>query len=196
MTKKTFVLLSLDDAKSKDIAKVISNPTAKKILDYLGSKEEASATEISKELNLPLNTTEYNLNALIKSGLLESPEFKWSEKGKKVDIYKIAKKLIVIAPKGTESLANRLSGILPAILVTAIGSIALYLKFQPEEIIAKSMDAALESAPTLVMKASDVAMTEIAPAAISPLPYFLLGAFLAITSIILYSCYTYWRSRK
>ena len=126
MNKSTFVLISLDDNKSKELASAISSNSAKKILDYLGSKEESSANEISKELSIPLATVEYNLKLLLKAGLLESKEFKWSEKGKKIDLYQVAKKLIIISPKGTESLASKLSNLLPAVLITFLGSIAVY----------------------------------------------------------------------
>ena len=195
MTKKTFVLVSLEDPKSKEIANAISNATAKRILDYLGSKEESSAGEISKELKIPLATVEYNLEILLKSGLLESPEFKWSEKGKKVNLYQVAKKLIVIAPKGTESLASKLSGLLPAFLATIIGSIVIY-SYQKFSSGPNIMMKASEAAPSLSMRATDNVTLSQPIATANPLLYFILGASLAFVSIILYSCYAYWRSRK
>lgn len=199
MAKDTFVLLSLEDSKSKELASAISSSAAKKILTYLGSKEESSATEISRELKMPLATVEYNLNLLLKAGLLESPEFKWSEKGKKVDIYKVAKKLIVIAPKGTEGLASKLSNLLPAVLITAIGSVAIYL-YQKSLVAPQLMIGTAESfdaAPSLLMKSSEIAQPVIAQeAAANPLVYFVFGALLAISSIALYSLYTYWRDKK
>lgn len=200
MAKGTFILVSLEDSKSRELASAIQSNSAKKILDYLGSKEEASATEISKELSIPLATVEYNLNLLLRAGLLESIEFKWSEKGKKVDIYKVAKKLIIIAPKGTENLVSKLSGLLPAVFVTVIGSIAIYLKSSnaaevSTELLAKSADSGMmESAPSLAMRAADIA--PVVTNVNNPLAYFILGASLAILSILFYLCYGYWRSRK
>lgn len=198
MAKDTFVLLSLEDSKSKELASAISSGAAKKILTYLGSKEESSATEISKELKMPLATVEYNLNLLLKAGLLESPEFKWSEKGKKVDIYKVAKKLIIISPKGTEGLASKLSSLLPAVLITAVGSIAIYF-YQKSLAVPELMMGTAESfdaAPALLMKSSEVVQPVVQEAAANPLVYFLLGASLAIFSMVLYSCYYYWRSKQ
>ena len=40
--EETFILLSLEEQQSKELAQVISNETARKILDYLGKKNEAS----------------------------------------------------------------------------------------------------------------------------------------------------------
>ena len=111
MTDK-FVMLSLDDKKAKIIADALGNATARKILDYL-SEKEASASEVSKELGLALSTTEYNLNNLVNAGLLEVKEFKWSPKGRQVDIYKIKRKYIIIAPSKSNNVKEALRRILP-----------------------------------------------------------------------------------
>lgn len=192
MIKKTFVLVSLEDSKSKEIANAISNQTAKKILDYLSNKEEASASQVSKELNIPLATTEYNLNMLLKAGLLESPEFKWSKKGKKVDLYKVARKLIVIAPKGTENLASKLTGLLPGVIMTFVGSFILYFTTKKQNL--QMSESVFEEVPSMAMKAADNLVVQ--QAAGNQLYYFMFGASLAIVSIGLYSLYAYWRSRK
>ena len=118
-----FVLLSLDEKKSKKVADALSNSTSRKLLNYLGDKE-ASSTEISKDLNIPLSTVEYNLKTLSEAELIESPEFKWSPKGKQVDIYKVKKKYIVIAPGKDSELKEALKKLLPiGIFGIAIGII-------------------------------------------------------------------------
>jgi DNA-binding transcriptional ArsR family regulator len=53
--EEKFVLVSLNDRKSKKIAEVISNETARKILDYLGEKDKVSPIELSKKMNLDHN---------------------------------------------------------------------------------------------------------------------------------------------
>lgn len=130
MAKKIekFVVVSLEDEKAKEIAEVIKNKTCKKILNYLGEKE-ATETEIAQALNLPLSTVHYNLQLLKKSGLIKSKDFYWSEKGKKVNIFEPARKLIVLAPKGTERYKSILSSILPLALVglLIIASILVYI---------------------------------------------------------------------
>lgn len=193
MAQNTFVLLSLEDNKSKELASAISSNSAKKILDFLGNKEEASATDISNELNIPLATVEYNLSILLKSGLLESTEFKWSEKGKKVNLYKVAKKLIIISPKGTENLAHKLSSLLPAVFATIFGGISIYL-YQKSAVIADTaLMASQESAPMLAAKVANTAPL-VQPT--NSLSFFFFGAFLATASILVYIAYDYWRSKK
>jgi len=119
-----YILVSLDEKKSKDLAQVITNETARKILDYLGEKEKASPTEISKHLTIPLPSITYNLQHLEQQGLIEKKDFAWSDKGRKVHLYAIAKKLIIIAPKWFDW-QNTLKKILPVALGGIVVSVAL-----------------------------------------------------------------------
>lgn len=124
MMDDKFIISSLHDEKSKEIAEIIANKTARKILDYLTEKD-ASETDISKELNLPLSTVHYNTQKLLKTKLIEVKDYFWSEKGNKINIYRVARKLIVIAPKYARGY-DTLKSIIPAILISAIFLIALF----------------------------------------------------------------------
>jgi len=115
--QEKYILVSLEEDKAKDLANVISNNTSRKILDYLSSKDEASETEISKELRLPLSTVHYNLQQLKKNSLVETKRFMYSEKGKKIEFYRVVKKFIVIAPKYTRR--NLINQVLPLFLISA-----------------------------------------------------------------------------
>jgi inhibitor of cysteine peptidase len=124
-----FIMFGLDDERSKDVADVLGNKTCKKIIDYLAENKEASEKDISDALKIPMNTTEYNLNKLIKSGLVEKTKnFFWSIKGKKIDMYKLANKHIVISPK-SKPRAEQLRAILPFIAIIAIALVALIFVF-------------------------------------------------------------------
>ena len=110
-----YLLFSLDDEKSKRLGEVISNPTCKKIVNFLAERE-ASASEIAKELGMPLNSVGYNVEKLVEAGIIEKVGgFLWSTKGKKIEKYKVANKLIVISPKRT-NFYSKLKGIVPAVL--------------------------------------------------------------------------------
>lgn len=123
---ETFILLSLEEQQSKELAQIISNETARKILDYLGKKNEASESQIADALDTPISTIHYNVQQLLKVKLIEAKEFEWSEKGKKILYYKLAKKLIVIAPKTSESLYNQLKNLIPVTLFTGVVGSVLY----------------------------------------------------------------------
>ena len=116
--QEKYILVSLEEEKAKQLANVISNSTSRKILGYLSTKDEASESEISKELNLPLSTVHYNLQQLKKNNLVETKHFMYSEKGKRIDFYRVVKKFIVIAPKYTQK--SLIKNILPLFLVSAI----------------------------------------------------------------------------
>ncbi|MFA5857413.1 MAG: beta-propeller domain-containing protein, partial [Candidatus Pacearchaeota archaeon] len=121
MANDKFILIGMDDSRSKDIAEILGNKTCKKILDYLADIKEASEKDISDALEIPINTVEYNLNKLIKSGLAEKTKnFFWSRKGRKIDMYKLAKKHIVISPKSTKVDMQKLKSVVPVILISAL----------------------------------------------------------------------------
>jgi uncharacterized secreted protein with C-terminal beta-propeller domain len=113
--------MNMDDSRSKSIAEVLGNETCKKILDYLAENKEKSEEDISKDLNMKLNTVEYNLKKLLDTGLVEKTKnFFWSKRGKKISLYKVAKKHIVISPRSTKPNMNALKTIIPVILIAAV----------------------------------------------------------------------------
>ena len=75
MAEERFILASLEDKESKDLAQVIASNTSRKILNLL-SKEDLSESEISNKLNAPITTVEYNIQQLLKAKLIETKEFK------------------------------------------------------------------------------------------------------------------------
>jgi len=131
MSSEKYILFSLDDDKSKKLGEAISNSTCKKILGLL-SEKELSEEDISKELKIPLTTTEYNLKKLLHSGLIEKSEnFFWSKRGKKILTYKVANKLIVISPKKS-NVYSKLKSIVPVVLISGIFTflISIYSRTQ------------------------------------------------------------------
>jgi predicted ArsR family transcriptional regulator len=130
MAKDPFLLVSLEESESKALAQVMSNDTARKILDYLSRRESATESDVAKGLKLALSTVHYNLQALVKANLVQAEEFHYSEKGKEVLHYSLANKVIIIAPKrsSAESFKDKLKSLLPVGLVSLsiAGLIQLY----------------------------------------------------------------------
>ncbi len=116
--KKKFIFTSLEDEKSREIAEILSNKTARRILDYL-SENNATETEIARALNLPASTVNYNIKNLLKHNLIETKEFYWSPKGNKVNVYTSARRMIVIAPRFARGIET-LKSIIPIILLSAL----------------------------------------------------------------------------
>ncbi len=125
MTDDKFILMNMDDERAKKVAEVIGNATCKKMIDYLAETKEASEKDISDALNIPINTIEYNLKKLINAGLVEKTKnFFWSVKGKRIEMFKLAKKHIVISPKSKRPDMNLLKTLVPVVLI-ALALVAL-----------------------------------------------------------------------
>ncbi len=133
MTEDKFILMGLDDARSKDIAEALGNKTCRKIIDHLAEVREASEKDISDALGIPISTIEYNLNKLVKTGLVQcAKNFFWSRKGRRIDMFKLAKKYIVISPKLKRVDMKELRTILPVILIAAVLIVLISLAVIPQ----------------------------------------------------------------
>jgi DNA-binding transcriptional ArsR family regulator len=119
MAEDSFVLISLKDEKAKKLGELLGNPTAKKILELL-AKKEYTATDLAKEMNIPLSTIHYNLTNLEQGKLVIADEYHYSAKGKEVKHYKLANKMVIITPEQpSESIIEKLKKILPVALIAA-----------------------------------------------------------------------------
>jgi len=119
--REKFLLVSLSESKTKELAQTVANETCRKILDYLADKD-STESELFEKLNIPISTVHYNLQQLKKAGLVISEEYHYSKKGKEVNHYKLANKYIIIAPKSTYGIKEKLKSILPVALIAAIGA--------------------------------------------------------------------------
>ena len=189
-----YIMLSLEDAKIKKIAEVLGNKTCKRILDFLAEISEASETDISKSLGLPVNTIEYNIKKLEGCGLVEkSKNFFWSRKGKKIGMYKLAKKHIVISHK-TKPSYSKLKSIVPVVLISGILAFTIRmfysLKAKTPVLEAKTEEAFLRAAESAA-GATETAGTQniiLQADKIFALPawiWFLAGAFIALLVLLI-----------
>lgn len=121
--EKSYIMMSLEDDNAKQLADVMGNKTCKKILTLLAEKE-MSESDIGKELRMPINTVEYNLKKLMSASLIEkSKDYFWSVKGKKIPVYKLSNKYIVISPKNSN--LSGLKTILPVVALIGLGAMAI-----------------------------------------------------------------------
>jgi len=92
------VLISLGDSRMKAVAEVLGNKSCVRILDLLGG-EDLTVTDIASRLKMQLNTADYNVKKLVEAGLVEKASHWWSVKGRKMIVYRISNRKIVISPK-------------------------------------------------------------------------------------------------
>ncbi|MBA1340679.1 MAG: hypothetical protein C5S40_00915 [ANME-2 cluster archaeon] len=116
------LVLPLGD-ESKKITQVISNDTARKIMELLAG-QSMSASDIAKQLDVPLTTIKYNLENLVDVGLVKIERIKYSEKGRQVKVYAPVRKLIVLVPEklGSTSITKVLKKYLGVILTAFFAS--------------------------------------------------------------------------
>jgi len=176
MTEKS-IMLDLNDPKAVKIAEIMKSSSCKKILSLLADKE-LTESDIAKELKMPLNTVGYNIKKLTESGLIESSKnFFWSEKGKRIKVYRISNKRIVISPKSS----LRIMGTAFVILLLA-GFVKFFQGASFEKIDSTgsyATEKALgEGAVIAVQETSKVVSCE-------PWAWFLLGAFVALLVILI-----------
>jgi DNA-binding transcriptional ArsR family regulator len=108
---------------SKKITQVISNDTARQVIELLADAP-LSASDIAERLQVPLTTIAYNLENLEDVGLVRIERIKYSEKGREVKIYAPVRKLIVVVPEKTDrkSVADVIRKYLGVILAAVLAS--------------------------------------------------------------------------
>lgn len=151
MEDDNYLLISLKDEKSKKLAQVISNDTSRKILEFL-TKKDATETEIGEGLGIPLSTVHYNMQALVRSGLVKVDEFHYSEKGKEVNHYSLANKVIIIAPAGEDRWRQALRSFIPIGMfgLAATFGVFLWEKMFSRNIVGTFSTGATKAAAPLV----------------------------------------------
>jgi predicted ArsR family transcriptional regulator len=149
-----YIMISLDDDKSKNFAEVLTNDTCKKILSLMAESDEVTESDLAKKLKIPLNTVNYNMRKLTASHLVEeSDHHLWSEKGRKIRVYRLSEKSILISPK-SKSKINKITTSLITIGSTFILGLAIRFYFRRElQPIEDSLYATSEAAVTSAQRA-------------------------------------------
>ena len=209
MKKNNFLLVDLNEKKTKKLAETITSDTSRKILNYLTEKEHDTEANISKELKIPISTVHYHLQKLTEARLIIAEEFHYSKKGRKVNHYKLANKYIIIAPKKVSGLKQALKNVLPVGIIalgisaiiklmtsftTRIGSFSGDLQKAAPMLESTADQAIMESAPV----AQQVA-TECLPRITTSQPdialWFLVGSLSAIVIYLLIIIIKEWRKK-
>ncbi|MBT3720924.1 helix-turn-helix transcriptional regulator [archaeon] len=201
MADESFLMVSLDEDKSKKLAQVLSNDTSRKILDLLSKKDLMTETQIAKELNIPLSTAHYNLNLLVKSDLVNDDQFTYSKKGKKINHYSLSNKYVIIAPKKSSKIFDKLKDFLPIVLISGLAS--LVIKYFSEANLKISNIAAGRSTDLIQNEFAESMALDVATKSVEPtlsfVPnydlalWFLAGSLFAI---LLSFIYTTWIKKK
>lgn len=205
MAKDKFLLVSLEDEESKELAEVLSNASCKKIISYLSDHKDATETHLSKELDIPLSTVHYNLQKLKKAKLVVVEEFHYSQKAKEVDHYKLANKYVIITPKRVKGIRAKLRGLLPVgLVIIGIGVVIEFVTrfsggvgaparaFQEAAPLAQeAADTALVASPEFAQKTAEVVVSQPISWGIA----FIIGGLAAISLYALFMYIQYKRNQ-
>jgi DNA-binding transcriptional ArsR family regulator len=148
MTEKYF-MLDLDDERAGAIADVMQNKTCKKILSHL-AEHDSSEGDLVKNLGLPATTVHYGIKKLIDAGFVTVSNSMWSVKGKKIPIYRVSEKKIVISPKKSTS-----GKILATLGLTGLAALSLKILYSG----ASSVNSVTQDAYYGVAESAKVAAT-------------------------------------
>ena len=203
--KNNFLLVNLNEKKTKKLAETITSDTSRKILNYLTEKDHESEANIAKELKIPISTVHYHLQKLQEAKLVMVEEFHYSKKGREINHYKLANKYIIIAPKHVSGLKEKLKGILPVAIIS-VGIAAVIKVFQGFAGTVGTFETAKTMAAEPMMEAVPVmadAMVESYPV-MNCLPqsspdvglWFLVGSLSAIVIYLIIMVVKEWRKRK
>jgi predicted transcriptional regulator len=160
------IILPLGE-ESKKITQVISNDTARKIIELLADAP-LSASDIAERLHTPLTTIVYNLENLESVGLIKIEKIKYSEKGREVKIYTPVRKLIVVVPEKidrksiTDILRKYVGVVLAGVFASSIIEFLLFRTGAPPWIVEKSSNNynIKDAADSLNIAASPEAVNE------------------------------------
>lgn len=199
MAEEKFLMLKLDDPQSKELAQVLASPSARTILSILAEKA-LSETDIAQRLHVPLSTVHYNIKQLLKANIIEIKDFLWSEKGKKIQLYQLANKLIIIAPKTTSSsYLEKLRDVVPVIIGGACISLGLYLYqlLTPRTLLmARAPTQEITRTASDQFAASSASETTAFMSASTSMPYALWLFIGVVIAAFLFSFFSWWRTRR
>jgi len=183
MTEKKYMVISIDDPRMGNISEILKNETCKKIISYLSENIEASEKDLVDALKVPASTVEYNIKKLLQSGFIQKRKnFFWSKKGKKIVMYEISNKSILISPKNSS--IEKVKSLVPGFLITVAGTFALFVyeKINSTGFSQNTQDYTVQATQGLILeKSSDIASPAINLAQSNPLwAWFLAGGLLAL----------------
>jgi predicted transcriptional regulator len=179
-TNDNYILVSLEDEKSKSISEVIGSKTCKKIISHLSEEKEASQKDLSEALKIPLNTMEYNIKKLLSSGFIQKRKnFFWSKKGKKIIMYELSNKSIIISHKKTVS--DKIKSIIPAFILTVSGTFAVW-SYERIKSVSENVKPVRDGASYLAAESGTISPGELLPLTNgTPLwIWFLAGSLISI----------------
>lgn len=97
------VFLEPGDEKTQNIVRAISHQTAGVVVQILSTQGPLSLSDIADRLKISLNAAKYHIANLMKAGILDISETRYSVKGKKIKVYILKNQVFIVAPTVTSA---------------------------------------------------------------------------------------------
>ena len=195
--EEKLLILPLNDKNSKKLSQIISNDTARDVLEAIASKP-LSASEIAEKLGIPLTTVQYNLAKLNDVGLVKVERTRYSKKMKHMKIYAPQRKFVIIVPEKKTSRGEVIAALKMLLSMTFFAVVGfgviefLTMKIKGPELggVIRSVQMEKDGVPAPVP-----APEEVFDAAYGfdifahPGLWFLFGSLFVIIAVFLIQCY-------
>lgn len=195
-----------DEEKAKLLAMQIANDRGREVMECIFRGKPKSASEIARELNVPLPTVMFHVERFLEIGIIKIVKTRMSKKLREIKYYGPAKRAILIIPYQKEETMSYIADAvkssvvtpLTAALVIVISGIAGYVVKRVTTVkeMAQPMMEAAEEASREMVKAPVPVPDQVAEPFFSlqnPVILVLVGCILTLMVLGIYS---YVKSRK
>ena len=195
-----------DEEKAKLLAMQIANDRGREVMECIFRGKPKSASEIARELNVPLPTVMFHVERFLEIGIIKIVKTRMSKKLREIKYYGPAKRAILIIPYQKEETMSYIADAvkssvvtpLTAALVIVISGIAGYVVKRVTTVkeMAQPMMEAAEEASREMVKAPVPVPDQVAEPFFSlqnPVILVLIGCILTLMVLGIYS---YVKSRK
>jgi len=195
-----------DEEKAKLLAMQIANDRGREVMECIFRGNPKSASEIARELNVPLPTVMFHVERFLEIGIIKIVKTRMSKKLREIKYYGPAKRAILIIPYQKEETMSYIADAvkssvitpLTAALVIVISGIAGYLVKRVTTVkeVAQPMLEAAEEASREMVKAPVPVPEQVTEPFFSlqnPVILVLIGCIL---TLMILGIYSYVKSKK
>lgn len=154
-----------DEEKAKLLAMQIANDRGREVLECLFRGRPKSATEIARELNVPLPTVMFHIERFLEIGIIKIAKTRMSKKLREIKYYGPSKRAILIIPYQKEETISYIKDAMKTSVITPlslglavmISAVSGYLFYQVSRPLPQALLSEYEEAPVPLEKAGGAA---------------------------------------
>jgi DNA-binding transcriptional ArsR family regulator len=154
-----------DEEKAKLLAMQIANDRGREVLECLFRGRPKSASEIARELNVPLPTVMFHIERFLEIGIIKIAKTRMSKKLREIKYYGPSKRAILIIPYQKEETISYIKDAMKTSVITplslglavVISAVSGYIFYQVTRPLPQNLLVGYEEAPVPLEKAGGAA---------------------------------------